>query len=87
MQNSNDIDKLIAESQSMFGKKFFYLISLSIVLIIIIFSALLTDSVNYQNKIVEFLLEITLNNKYLLIFMIFFRFFFMFIEKLNIEVL
>jgi len=39
LQNSNDIDKLIAESQSMFGKKFFYLLSLSIVLIIIIFSA------------------------------------------------
>ena len=57
------------------------------IVIIIIFSSLLTNSVNYQNKIVEFLLEITLDNKYLLIFMIFFRFFFMFIEKLNIEVL
>ncbi|MEC7837208.1 MAG: biotin/lipoyl-binding protein [Chloroflexota bacterium] len=38
MQNSNDIDKLIAESQSRFGKKFLYSFSLIIILIIVFIS-------------------------------------------------
>ena len=57
------------------------------VLIIIVFSALLTDNVNYENKIVEIFLDLFLDNLTFLPLIIFLRFAFMFIEKLNIEVL
>ena len=38
MQNSNDIDKLIAESQSRFGKKYIYSFSLIIILLMVFIS-------------------------------------------------
>ncbi len=57
------------------------------VVIIILFSALLTDNVNYENKIVKIFLDLLLDNLIFLPLIIFLRFAFMFIEKLNIEVL
>lgn len=55
--------------------------------IIILFSSLLTEKVDYDNRFVEIFLNLFLDNLIFLPLLIFFRFLFLFIEKLNIEII
>ena len=55
------------------------------ILIIIIFSTLLTDQVSFENKIILQTIDLFIDNPYLLLVIIFLRFLFLFLEKYNIE--
>ena len=55
------------------------------ILIIIIFSSLLTNQISFENKYFLQIIEFFIENKYLLLVIIFLRFLFLFLEKYNIE--
>ena len=54
MQNSNDIDKLIADSQSRFGKKFIYGFSLLVILLIVLMSGFYFFSSENDSQIISY---------------------------------
>ena len=56
-------------------------------IIIILFSVLLTEEINFTNLIILNLINIFLKNKYLLIFLVIIRFGSLLIERLNLELL
>ena len=55
--------------------------------IILLFSILLTGEINYTNAIVTAIIDFFLLNKYLLIFLVIFRFIALLLERLNLEML
>jgi ATP-binding cassette, subfamily B, bacterial len=56
-------------------------------IIIILFSVLLTEEINFTNLVIVNLINIFLKNKYLLIFLVIIRFGSLLIERLNLELL
>lgn len=56
-------------------------------LIILIFSVLLTNEINYSNKIIVSTIQYFITHKYLLIFLVIIRFAALLLERLNLEML